>query len=133
MTGIAAESGCFCLENRRGRGSTGGIEFISTWRTPMKTGRSMLALACVALWSAAVVAADWPQWRGPRRDGISAERGLLKQWPAEGPRLVWQAKDIGDGYSTPSVVGDRLYVLSNKGMDDEFVQALDTKDGRPIW
>ena len=42
---------------------------------------------------------DWPQWRGPRRDGVSAERGLLKQWPAGGPPLVWQTKGAGDGYA----------------------------------
>ncbi len=70
-------------------------------------------------------AADWPQWRGPQRNGISAETGLLAEWPKEGPRLVWQVKDIGSGYSTPAVVGDRLYLLSNQGMDNEFVQALE--------
>jgi outer membrane protein assembly factor BamB len=78
-------------------------------------------------------AADWPQWRGPQRNGISAETGLLAEWPKEGPRLVWQVKDIGSGYSTPSVVGDRLYLLSNQGLDNEFVQALDAKDGKRVW
>ena len=80
-----------------------------------------------------VQAADWPQWRGPQRNGISAETGLLAEWPKEGPRLVWQVKDIGSGYSTPSVVGDRLYLLSNQGLDNEFVQALDAKDGKQVW
>ena len=78
-------------------------------------------------------AADWPQWRGPQRNGISAETGLLAEWPKEGPRLVWQVKDIGSGYSTPSVVGDRLYLLSNQGTDNEFVQALEAKDGKRVW
>ena len=78
-------------------------------------------------------AADWPQWRGPQRNGISAETGLLAEWPKEGPRLVWQVKDIGSGYSTPSVVGDRLFLLSNQGLDNEFVQALDAKDGKRVW
>ena len=78
-------------------------------------------------------AADWPQWRGPQRNGISAETGLLAEWPKEGPRLVWQVKDIGSGYSTPAVVGDRLYLLSNQGMDNEFVQALGVEDGKRIW
>ncbi len=50
---------------------------------------------------------DWPQWRGPQRNGISQETGLLKEWPKEGPKLVWQMNDIGDGYSTPAVVGTR--------------------------
>ncbi len=76
---------------------------------------------------------DWPQWRGPQRDGTSKESGLLKQWPAAGPKLLWQVNDIGDGYSTPVVVGTRIYVMSNRGMDNEFVQALSTKDGSVIW
>ena len=78
-------------------------------------------------------AADWPQWRGPQRNGISQETALLAEWPKEGPRLVWQVKDIGSGYSTPSVVGDRLYLLSNQGMDNEFVQALAVEGGTKIW
>jgi outer membrane protein assembly factor BamB len=79
------------------------------------------------------VADDWPGWRGPHRNGVSAETGLLSQWPKDGPSLVWHAKEIGDGYSTPSVVGDRLYLISNEGMDAEYVQALSTKDARQIW
>ncbi len=81
----------------------------------------------------AVSPTDWPQWRGPLRDGVSTERGLLKQWPAEGPKLLWQVNDIGDGYSTPAVVGTRIYLMSNRGLENEFVQALSTKDGKPIW
>jgi outer membrane protein assembly factor BamB len=76
---------------------------------------------------------DWPQWRGPERDGISQESGLLKQWPKEGPKLLWQVNDIGDGYSTPSVVGTRIYLMGNRGMENEFVQALSTQDGKPLW
>jgi outer membrane protein assembly factor BamB len=76
---------------------------------------------------------DWPQWRGPERNGISKESGLLKQWPSEGPKLLWQLNDIGDGYSTPAVVGTRIYLMSNRGMDNEFVQGLSTQDGKPIW
>src|SRR3954452_19698064 len=78
-------------------------------------------------------AADWPQWRGPHRDGISQETGLLPEWPKEGPKQVWQVKAVGDGFSTPAVVGDRIYLLGNKGMDDEFVEALDVKDGSQVW
>ena len=57
----------------------------------------------------------------------------MKEWPKEGPKLLWQQKDIGYGYSTPAVVGDRLYFCSNKGMEDEFVQALAVKDGTQVW
>jgi outer membrane protein assembly factor BamB len=65
-----------------------------------------------------VATADWPQWRGPERNGISQERGLLKQWPKEGPKLRWQLNDIGDGYSTPAIVGTRLYLMSNRGFEN---------------
>ncbi len=81
----------------------------------------------------AAATSDWPQWRGPQRDGISQERGLLKQWPAEGPKLLWQVNDIGDGYSTPAVAGKRIYLMSNHGLENEFVQALSTQDGKPVW
>jgi len=76
---------------------------------------------------------DWPQWRGPRRDGISRETGLLQQWPEDGPKLLWQARDLGEGYSTPAVIGKRIYLISNRGMEDEFVQVLDAADGKQIW
>ncbi|HLO00156.1 MAG TPA: PQQ-binding-like beta-propeller repeat protein [Pyrinomonadaceae bacterium] len=92
-------------------------------------------LAVSVTWSTRTSAStsDWPQWRGPERNGISQERGLLKQWPAAGPKLLWQVNEIGDGYSTPAVVGTRIYLMSNRGMENEFVQALSTQDGKPIW
>ena len=99
----------------------------------MRTQR-FLGCACGAiLLSLTAYPADWPQWRGPQRNGVSAETGLLKEWPKQGPRLVWQAKDIGDGYAAPSVVGNRSYILSNRGLDNEFVQALSTQDSKQVW
>jgi outer membrane protein assembly factor BamB len=97
--------------------------------------KTQLLLAFVVFYAFAGLAsaADWPQWRGPQRNGVSQETGLLKEWPAEGPKLLWQRKDIGEGYSTPAVVGDRLYVNSNKGKDDEFVQSLSIEDGQQVW
>jgi outer membrane protein assembly factor BamB len=80
-----------------------------------------------------LLANDWPQWRGPQRNGISQETGLLKEWPKDGPKLQWKVTDIGSGYSTPSVVGEQLYVLANEGLENEFVEALDVKDGKRIW
>src|SRR5215475_11944096 len=75
---------------------------------------------------------DWPQWRGPQRDGVSKETGLLKQWPKDGPKLLWTNKDIGKGYSTPAIAIGRVYLQSDRG-NDEFALALDAKDGRQIW
>jgi outer membrane protein assembly factor BamB len=76
---------------------------------------------------------DWPQWRGPERNGISQETGLLAEWPPEGPTLVWQVQDLGGGYSTPSIMGSRLYLLGNQGTSDEFVEARATVDGQKVW
>jgi outer membrane protein assembly factor BamB len=80
-----------------------------------------------------VLAGDWPQWRGPQRNGVSQETGLLKEWPADGPKLLWKVADIGSGYSTPAVVEDRLYLLANEGLDNEFVEALTVQGGKRIW
>ncbi len=75
---------------------------------------------------------DWPQWRGPARTGLSRETGLLKQWPKDGPKLQWQAKDIGGGYSTPAIVGDRIYLMADRD-GEEFVVALASENGAKVW
>jgi outer membrane protein assembly factor BamB len=91
----------------------------------------VVLLAAVA--ALASYGSDYPQWRGPQRDGISKETGLLKEWPADGPKLLWKITDAGSGYAAPVVVGNRLYALGNEGIENEFVQALDTKDGKRVW
>ncbi len=69
---------------------------------------------------------DWPQYRGPQRDDVSAEKGLLKAWPKEGPPLAWTYADAGVGLSAPAIVGERLYILGGRGAD-EFLICLDLK------
>src|SRR5262245_7124138 len=77
-------------------------------------------------------AADWPQFRGPNRDEVSAETGLLKRWPKEGPKLVWTYDDAGLGYAGPAVVGDRLYTMGARN-NKEQVYCLEAKTGKPVW
>jgi len=91
---------------------------------------SILTLCCAAT---GIPAADWPQWRGPNRDGHSSEQGLLKEWPPAGPKLLWKIADAGSGYSTPAVVRDRLFLLGNDGLESESVRAHATKDGKQLW
>jgi outer membrane protein assembly factor BamB len=81
---------------------------------------------------ASVCADDWPQWRGPQRTGCSEEKGLLKQWPKSGPKLLWERKHIGGGYSTPAVVGDRLYLQADRD-GKEYILCLAVKDGTEEW
>ncbi|HSD46015.1 MAG TPA: PQQ-binding-like beta-propeller repeat protein [Pyrinomonadaceae bacterium] len=76
--------------------------------------------------------ANWPQWRGPNRDGVSKETGLLKQWPAEGPPLLWKASGAGRGYSSFSVANGRLYTMGLRG-DREYVIAFDIANGTEAW
>ena len=75
---------------------------------------------------------DWPQWRGPDRTGLSKESGLLKQWPVSGPSLVWSASNLGAGYGSISVSGDRIFVQGMKGRDS-VVSILNRADGKPVW
>jgi outer membrane protein assembly factor BamB len=77
-------------------------------------------------------AADWPQFRGPKRDDVSTEKGLLKSWPAKGPKQIWKGEGIGEGFSTVAVVGDRVYTMGDKDKKS-WVFALDNKDGKVIW
>ncbi|HEV3145058.1 MAG TPA: PQQ-binding-like beta-propeller repeat protein [Gemmataceae bacterium] len=75
---------------------------------------------------------DWPQWRGPERNEVNKETGLLKDWPKEGPPLAWEMKDLGGGFSTPSVAGGRIFGMSDRGKD-EVVWALDEANGKELW
>ncbi len=95
--------------------------------------RSALWIVAVLIVPGLLLADDWPQWRGPQRDGSSRETGLLGVWPKEGPKMLWKSGDVGRGYSTPAVVDDRLYVMANEGLENEFVEALDAADGRRVW
>ena len=95
--------------------------------------RKSLFVLSVLLSAAWVWTYDWPQWRGANRDGHSRETGLMKAWPKEGPKLLWQINDLGSGYATPVIAGGRIYVMSNKGVEDEFVSALNVMDGKTLW
>ena len=97
--------------------------------------RTLAGVAVLFLFvSVTVVAqtADWPQWRGPNRDGISKETGLLKQWPAEGPSLVWKTTGAGRGYSTMAIAGGRIFTMGLRG-DREYVIAFDVATGKEAW
>jgi outer membrane protein assembly factor BamB len=97
--------------------------------------KSVNWLASISILSMALSASadNWPQWRGPQRDGVSHETGLLGQWPKDGPQLLWKVTNAGRGYSTPSVVDGRVYLMASEGLENEFVEALDVKDGKRIW
>jgi len=73
----------------------------------------------------------WPQWRGPRRDGISDEKGLMQSWPEGGPRLLWKASGIGKGYSSPVISAGTIYITGDEN-EELHIFALDL-DGKQKW
>ncbi|HPD17769.1 MAG TPA: PQQ-binding-like beta-propeller repeat protein [Planctomycetota bacterium] len=93
-----------------------------------------LAVAGEAGEAARVVASTqpgWPQWRGPRRDGISDEKGLLQEWPESGPKALWSVRDLGKGWSSPIIANGALYVTGDVG-EDLVIFAFDLH-GKPKW
>ncbi len=78
-----------------------------------------------------LAAADWPGFLGPDRDGNSPDSGLLKQWPADGPPLLWKVDDIGPGWSSMAVVDGNIYTTGNSG-DNQMLICLDSS-GKSKW
>ena len=87
-------------------------------------------IAAAALLAAASTAADWPQWRGPNRDGISSEK-VSAAWPAEGPKVLWRAS-VGTGFSSISISHGRAYTMGNTNNEDT-VWCFEAGTGKRIW
>jgi len=98
----------------------------------MTRPESLLAgLLWVALAATPATAAEWPGWRGAHRDGKSPDTGLLKQWPADGPRRLWEVNSIGRGFSSVAVSGGRIYITGI--VDGALVLFALDMDGKPQW
>jgi outer membrane protein assembly factor BamB len=80
----------------------------------------------------AAAAADWPTWRGPARDGLSPDKGLLKKWPDEGPKLLWSFEKAGKGYSSPAISGGRIYLTGTRRGKAEII-CIDAANGKELW
>ncbi|MGE5296982.1 MAG: PQQ-binding-like beta-propeller repeat protein, partial [Solirubrobacterales bacterium] len=96
---------------------------------------AVLGILCVVL-EGGLFAADWPQWRGPNRDGVSKETSLLKQWPQGGPKLLWKISGLGPGYSSVSIKDGKLYTMGDRQVDNEnaqYVYAYDLGTQRELW
>ena len=101
-----------------------------------RLSKTVLVTSALALSLPAVVSNrgldDWPQWRGKNRDGVSVEKGLMKTWPQGGPSLAWTVKGAGEGYSSFSVVGGKVYTLGARS-GTEYVMAFDEATGKKLW
>lgn len=89
--------------------------------------RTILSLAVCAVGascSSVATAADWPQWRGPNRDGICQETGLLKSWPEGGPKILYELTGLGTGYSSVAIVAGKLYTMGDIELESKKVQCV---------
>ncbi len=96
------------------------------------SARVRLAALIVALSVAGVLAADWPQYYGPTRDSKSTEKGLLRMWPKEGPRVLWTVP-VGIGYGGPVVAGGKVYLLDRDDKVGDTLRCLDFATGKELW
>ncbi len=101
---------------------------------PLHIGsRSLLFSLTVSLAVTVAPAADWPQFRGPDRNGTSPETGLLTAWPAEGLKPVWVAEGLGEGYSSAVIAGGKIYLTGMLGEDKQgYLHAFDL-EGNKCW
>lgn len=86
----------------------------------------------LALSGLSLGAKDWPQFRGPARDGKSTETGIIKSWETNPPKLLWMGEGMGNGYAGVAVVGDRIYTTGDL-KDGQGVVAVNAKDGKVLW
>ena len=98
----------------------------------MKSTFSIITAFVTAFVITVGAADDWPQWRGKNRDGIGADKGLLKTWPQGGPPLAWKAQGAGEGYSSFAVSGGKIFTLGARG-GTEYVMAFDEATGKKLW
>jgi outer membrane protein assembly factor BamB len=92
----------------------------------------LICLSLSAQAKAKTETTDWNQFRGPKRDGIAPDTGLLKEWPQSGPPILWKAAGMGKGYSSVCVSGPRVYTMGEIGSDYCLV-ALNVADGKTAW
>src|SRR5204862_887030 len=98
----------------------------------MNINRLALVAAFAVATGVTMGAADWPQWQGPDRTGMSKETGLLSSWPANGPAVVWTAGGLGNGYGSMAVAGERVFVQGTRS-GKSIVAALNRADGKEVW
>jgi len=102
-------------------------------RTPKHNVLTARAIAfAVITYAAPLLAGDWPQWRGPNRDAVSTETGLLGEWTGDGPATIWHATGIGSGYPSVVISNGAVFTMG-KHDSDVVVTSLDSETGEALW
>ncbi|HOK65942.1 MAG TPA: PQQ-like beta-propeller repeat protein [Anaerohalosphaeraceae bacterium] len=113
------------------RNAKGDLVCIDVRRKPAASLLDSPPILAAAEMAEPSAGSDWACWRGPNRDNRSPETGLLKEWPAEGPQLLWKADDLGDGYSSVCVAERKIFVTGLK--DKRGVLTCLDWDGNRLW
>ncbi|MBK7131353.1 MAG: PQQ-like beta-propeller repeat protein [Bacteroidales bacterium] len=93
--------------------------------------RSIYILLCISAFSSAI-AQDWPQYLGPNRNSISAQKGLLRTWPQQGPEVLWTT-EVGIGFGGPVVKGGKAYLLDRDDKVGDKMRCFDLATGKELW
>jgi outer membrane protein assembly factor BamB len=94
--------------------------------------KAKLITIILSLSAICALAADWPGYFGPKRDGVSVEKGILRSWPAEGPKVLWTVP-IGVGYGAPAIVGGKVYLLDRDEKVGDNLRCFDLANGKELW
>jgi len=97
----------------------------------MRSAR-LFTVVIAATLAVGALAADWPHWRGPDRNGIAPDTGINKDWNARPPQVLWQTPMHDDGYAGPAVADGRVFIIDHEGADD-VVRAIDLETGQDLW
>ena len=103
-----------------------------TRRWPLRALCCALLAAPLAAHAAKNETQDWPSWRGPNRDAVSTETGLLKEWPEGGPPLAWRIEGIGRGMSSVAIADGRIYTMGERNGGCDLI-ALELDGGKELW
>jgi hypothetical protein len=103
-------------------------------RTKSTTFIAIFSLCYTGLFSKLAHADDWPQWRGPQRDGVWRESGIVEKFSSPQLPIKWRA-EIGPGYSGPTVANGRVYITDRlvEPTQIERVHCFDAANGKPLW
>ena len=99
---------------------------------PLSIAIGAAIVFAIATLSAQSPSTDWPQWRGAERSGISRDTGLLREWPRSGPSLAWSASQLGNGFGSVAVAGNRVFVQGMKNRQS-VLTSLDRASGKAMW
>jgi len=100
--------------------------------SPMKTKAKLITMILALLIAGCAFSADWPQYYGPKRDGTSTEKGILRTWPTEGPKVLWTAP-LGIGFGGPAISAGKVYLLDRDDKVGDTLRVYDLSNGKELW